>query len=237
MSATVLACGDGRNGADYLFKLSRLRMSTNAMMDIRQKAWIWMVAAFCASLALTASVVALSHHGGFGIALQTSARVAFLFFWPAYVGGALTSLFGNVFLPLKEHARDFGLAFAAALLVHLGLITYLCATGHAFATETFVIFGVAAVLTYLLALLSIDRARQALPRIFWLPIRVFAMNYIALAFILDFVKFPIGDFREGVIYLPFAALAIVGPALKLAAWTQNSQIRMPLRLGRSSGPS
>jgi hypothetical protein len=205
--------------------VKNLRDLASALMDARGKTWIWMAAAFCASLGLALAFVAVSKHKDFTVALAISARVAFLFFWPAYVGGALTSLFGNIFRPLKEHARDFGLAFAAALLVHLGFVIRLCVVGPAPSAETFVIFGTAAVFAYLLALLSISRVRQALPRTIWPPIRFVAMNYIAFAFLLDFAKFPSSDLRQSVAYLPFAALAIIGPALRLAAWVQNSLIQ------------
>ena len=204
----------------------------------RKGLWVWMAAAFCASLALTISAVAVFYtpHNGLGIALDTSARVAFILFWFAYIGGSLNSIFGNVFLPLKLHAREFGLAFAAALLVHLGCVICLCALGHAPPVETFVVFGAAAVFTYLLAILSVSRVREALPPKFWPPIRACAMNYIAFAFILDFVKFPLTDFREGIKYLPFAALAILGPALKLAAWAQNSLSHTRVKLRGTSYP-
>jgi hypothetical protein len=179
-----------------------------------------MAAAFGASLGVGLASVAVSRNRDIGIALATTARVAFLFFWPAYVGGALTSLFGSVFEPLKEHTRDFGLAFAAAISVHLSFVAYLCLIGHAPSRKTFIIFGTAAAFTYLLALLSIGRVRQALPPSFWPPIRFVAMNYIALAFLLDFKRFPLNDLRESLTYLPFAILAIIGPALRFAAWVQ-----------------
>jgi hypothetical protein len=92
--------------------------------------------------------------------------------------------------------------------------------GHAPSRKTFIIFGTAAAFTYLLALLSIGRVRQALPPSFWPPIRFVAMNYIALAFLLDFKRFPLNDLRESLTYLPFATLAIIGPALRFAAWVQ-----------------
>ena len=78
--------------------------------------------------------------------------------------------------------------------------------------------------------------RRALPRRFWAPIRVVAMNYIALVFVLDFAQFRLYDFSEGLKYLPFAALAIVGPALKLAAWAQNNVKHVSARLGGGSRP-
>jgi hypothetical protein len=191
-----------------------------------------MAAAFGASLGVGLASLALSSNRDITIALAMSARVAFLFFWPAYVGGALTSLFGSVFAPLKEHSRDFGLAFAAAISVHLSFVACLCLAGHAPSTKTFIIFGTAAAFTYLLALLSIGRVRQALPHSFWKPIRIVAMNYIALAFLLDFKRLHLNGLREGLTYLPFATLAIVGPALRFGAWVQYhmSRIYAPFQL-------
>jgi hypothetical protein len=188
-------------------------------MDARRNAWIWMAAAFCASLGLAVGIVAvLGIERGVYVALAATARLAFLIFWPAYAGGALASLFGSVFLRLREHARDLGLAFAAALSVHLGLVACLCVIGHAPGVRTFVIFGAAAGFTYLLALLSTRRMRQALPQKHWLLVRAVAMNYILFAFLLDFAKFPSNNLRDVIKYLPFAALGFVGPILKLAAW-------------------
>jgi hypothetical protein len=207
-----------------------------ALTDVRRKIWIWMAAAFCASLGAALAAVAVSRHRDFTLALAMSARVAFLFFWPAYVGGALTSLFGSVFLPLRQHARDLGLAFAAAILVHLGFVVRLCVVGPTPSTRTFVIFGTAAVFALLLALLSISGIRELLPRRFWPPIRFVAMNYIALGFLLDFAKLPLTDLRESLAYLPFLALAILGPAFRLAAWVRNNLARAPRKLGRLSSP-
>ena len=99
-------------------------------------------------------------------------------------------------------------------------MAYLCLIGHTPSRKTFIIFGTAAALTYLLALLSIVRVRQALPPTFWPPIRFVAMNYIAVAFLLDFKRLHLNDLREGLTYLPFTTLAIVGPALRFAAWVQ-----------------
>jgi hypothetical protein len=155
-----------------------------ATLNVRRNSWFWTAAAFCASFGLAASFVAVfGIPKGVYIALPATARLAFLIFWPAYAGGALVSLFGRVFSPLREHARDLGLAFAAALLVHLGLVACLCVIGPTPGVESFVIFGVAAFFTYLLALLSIKRVRQALPQNLWPPIRFVAMNYIAFAFL------------------------------------------------------
>ncbi len=203
------------------------------MMDVRDKAWIWMAAAVCLSLAVTAASVAIFYTPGKGlsIALETSARVAFLFFWPAYVSGPLTSLFGNVFLPLRARARSLGLAFAAAILVHLGFVFWVSVIGAPPPVRTFIVFGAAAICTYTLALLSIDRVRRALPPSFWSPIRIVAMNYIAYAFIKDFTRVPIYDLAQAVKYLPFAAFAIGGVALNLAAWAMKLR-HAPVKLSR-----
>jgi hypothetical protein len=189
---------------------------------------LWIFSAVCAALTLAASVtLALgAKQEGIDAALAATARLMFLLFWPAYSGGALVALFGAVFQPLKKHAREFGLAFASALLVHLGLVAILCLIGAAPDAATFVFFGIGAVWAYLLALFSIPRLRLALgPRNWWLLSNV-GMNYVAYAFIVDFLQQPLhGGVRHVVEYLPFAVLSLMGPGLRLAAYMQ--------RIGRS----
>ena len=126
------------------------------------------------------------------------------------------------FSPPRARARELGFAFSAALLVHLALVACLCAMDRRSGWEPSSFFGVAAGFTYLLALLSIQRVRQALPQKLWPPIRFVAMNYIAFAFLLDFAKLPSHDLFTEVRYLPFAALAIIGPILKLSAWAAQA---------------
>ena len=202
------------------------------MTAVRSNPWLWMAMAFCASLGLAISILAFfgDEERGVRIALHATARLAFLFFWPAYVGGALTSLFGDFFLPMRRHARELGLAFAAALLVHLGLVVRLCAIGSPPSPETFGIFGLAAGFVYLLAILSVDRLRQALPGESWPILRTVAMTYIAFAFILDFKRLPLSDFRQSVEYVPFAALSIVAPLLRLAVWAQILRHKLPISM-------
>jgi hypothetical protein len=149
---------------------------------------------------------------------MATGRLAFLLFFPAYVGGALTALFGDLFLPVRKRAREFGLAFAAAILVHLGLVVCLSIIRAGPSAGTFAIFGPAAAFTLLLACLSFSRVRRLLPDKVWRPIRAVATNYIAFAFLYDFAHFP--SSKGHLTYLPFAALAIVGPLLKLAAWAK-----------------
>jgi hypothetical protein len=180
-----------------------------------------MGSAFGAALILAAVVLAVlgADKNGTDAALAATARLSFLLFWAAYTGSALTALFGATFQPLKQRAREFGLAFAAAHLVHIGLVGWLCWIGAVPAVSVFVFFGVALIFTYLLALFSIGNLQRALgPRSWWL-LRTVGMNYIAYAFFVDFMRFPLLGVKHIVAYLPFLVLAIVGPLLRLAAWT------------------
>ncbi len=188
----------------------------------------WVAAAFCATLSLSVATLVAFGTGerGVHIALFATARLMFLLFWPAYAGGALASVFGATFQPLRRHGREFGLAFASALLVHLGLVAWLCLIGGAPVFDTFVFFGIGVGWTYLIALFSIGRLQHALGSWGWWLLRVGGMNYLAYAFAVDFLAHPTqAGIRHAVAYLPFAALAIAGPALRLAA--------AALRVGRS----
>jgi hypothetical protein len=179
-----------------------------------------MGAAFCAAFALAVVVLAV---GGITesvvrTALAMTARFAFLLFWPAYSAGALAALFGARLLGLKRHARLFGLAFVSALAVHLSLVAVLCLLGAPPGRSTFIFFGGAAACAYLLALFSIPALHKALAPRYWRLLNIIAMNYVALAFITDFVNVPLGgSFRHVMAYLPFTTLSLAGPLLRAAA--------------------
>jgi hypothetical protein len=199
-------------------------------MRSKPVAALWMGWAFCAALVLAVAVLALLGAGerGTKAALAATARLSFLLFWAAYSGSALTALFGAKFQTLKERARELGLSFAAAHLVHIGLVVWLCWIGAAPPAGVFVFFGIALIFTYLLALFSIGNLQRALgPRSWWL-LRTLGMNYIAFAFFVDFMKTPLhGGVKHVVEYLPFAILAIAGPLLRIAAWTMRLRHRLP----------
>jgi hypothetical protein len=180
----------------------------------------WMGAAFAAALCLAAAVLAILGAGvhGTNVALFATGRLSFLLFWPAYAGGAMAVLFGPAFQPLRRNGREFGLAFASAHLVHMGLVARLCTIGATPALGTFVFFGVAAVWTYVLAALSLPGLRARLDDRSWWWLRTIGLNYIAFAFARDFVKLPFGGPKHMVEYVPFAALAIAGPVVRLAAF-------------------
>ena len=181
---------------------------------------LWMGSAFFAKLTLAAVVLGSrgADESGTLAALFMTARLSFLLFWLAYTGSALTAIFGQVFLPLKKRAREFGLAFASAHLVHLGLVGWLCIIGAPPAVSVFVVFGIAAIWIYLLALFSIGSLRLTLSPTGWWVLQVVGMNYILYAFGVDFFKSPLnGSLRHTIEYFPFVILTIAAPTLRLVA--------------------
>jgi hypothetical protein len=188
-----------------------------------------MAAAFLVGLVIVLAVRAGAGPGERAVmALRATARWSFLLFWLASTGGALTTLFGARFQALAHRAREFGLAFASAHLVHLGVVAWVYYSSPDPPTRsTLAFFGTAAIWTYVLAILSIKRLSVRLnPRV-WRTVRTLGVEYIGLAFLTDFAKHP---FQGGVLdvanYLPFLALAIAGPILRLAALVKRlSQVR------------
>lgn len=192
----------------------------------------WIALPVVAELTLAAAVLALAGADDSGIraALLATARLAFLLFLPAYIGGALATLFGPAFDTLRRRGREFGLAFAAALVVHLALVVWLCMSGDVPPVRTFAVFGVAAVCVYGLALFSMATLQHWLgPRV-WAVLRFFAMNYIACAFADDFLRIaPSITLSYVLVYLPFALLAIAGPMLYGAAFMKRWAPRLSFR--------
>jgi hypothetical protein len=180
-----------------------------------------MAAGFATEFVLACIVLACfgAAERGTDVALQVTARLSFLLFLPAYCGSAMAALFGAPFHLVRRRGREFGLAFAAAHLVHLSLVVWLCYIDAAPPLSSFVFFGIAVVWTYLLALLSIDRLHQAVGHRAWRMLNFVGLNFIALAFAVDFMRFPIqADAKYLLGYLPFVILAIAGPGLRVSAW-------------------
>lgn len=180
----------------------------------------WIGTAFVTNLLLAAIILLARGPGAHGTetALAATARVSFLWFWTAYAGGALTTLFGEIFLPLKQRGREFGLAFAAALLVHLCLVSWLCLIGAAPKAGVFIFFGTAVAFTYLLALFSFGNLHSMLGPRRWQLLRIIGMNFVLYAFFKDFTQGPLlGGLWHAVEYVPFAAMAIVAPLLRVTA--------------------
>jgi hypothetical protein len=176
----------------------------------------WTGSAFAAAAILAAITLAAFGTGEHGtvMALRVTARFSFLLFWLAYAGAGLAALLGGAFYPLKRHGREFGLAFAAAHLVHVGLVARLCWIGAAPAAGVFLFFSPPLAFIYVLTLFSIGRLQQALGRTGWWWLRTVAMNYVAYAFAVDFLRDPLQrGAAPAVEYLPFAALSLAGSIL------------------------
>ena len=187
-----------------------------------QKSVKWMAAAFGAALAITAITMALygTDNKATRLALELTARFSFVLFWLAYAGGAIATLFRIE--ALAGCGREFGVAFAAAHLVHVGLVIWLgVLMGKVPLSGGLLLFFLAGLFfTYLLALLSFGGARALGP--LWRPLRFIGMNYILIAFARDFVlpvlypkpnQYNVAHF---VAYAPFAAASILAPLLVLA---------------------
>ena len=188
---------------------------------------LWMSVALGVALAMAIAVLAVfgTDARATGAALRLTARWSFLLFWLAYAGSALAVMFGPTLAPLARRGREFGLAFAAAHLVHIGLVVWLYhISAHAPLSQAlFIFFAVGIFWTYLLAALSFGGLVQALGPTLWRVVRVVGMNYILLAFARDFVLAVLhpGETRQGLgwflAYVPFAAMCAAAPVLVLAA--------------------
>jgi hypothetical protein len=182
-----------------------------------------MGAAFGIALAIAALVLVLqgANNKGTRLALELTARWSFLLFWLAYAGSAMAELFG---VPsLAGRGREFGLAFASAHLVHIGLVIWLgVILGRVPLSGGLLLFFLIALFcTYLLAGLSFGGVKALGPA--WPPLRFVAMNYILIAFGRDFVlpvlypkpaQVNLGHFM---FYAPFMLASIAAPLLVLAA--------------------
>ena len=188
-----------------------------------RKSLPWMGAAFGIALAIAALVLVLqgADNKGTRLALELTARWSFILFWLAYAGNATAQLFGM--RSLAGHGREFGLAFASAHLVHIGLIVWLgiILARVPLSGGLLLFFLIALFCTYLLAGLSFGGVKALGAA--WPPLRFIAMNYILIAFGRDFVlpvlypkpaQHNIGHF---LFYAPFMLASIAAPLLVLAA--------------------
>jgi hypothetical protein len=182
-----------------------------------------MSAAFVIALVLAAIFLVIFGVGerGTAIALRATARWSFLLFWSAYAGSAIARLWPR-FNVLARHGRDLGLSYASAQLIHVGLVLWII---HV-ATRpggAMVFFWIGISCTYLLALLSLPRLRDALDPRLWRILRTIAMEYIAIAFTADFINLH-SDALGKLSYLPFALMLVGGAGLRMAAlWDLRSR--------------
>ena len=180
-----------------------------------------MAAAFL--IAFVLAVVILAIFGvadrGIRIALRATARWSFLLFWLAYAGGAMAKLLEPRFNALAQQGRAMGLTFASAQLVHVALILWLfyLAAGPG---GDMLVFWAGILCTYLLALFSWPRTRDALGPGAWRILRTVAMEYIAYVFAVDFILIPLQEHGVGgypLSYVPFAVMLVGGAGLRIAA--------------------
>jgi len=183
----------------------------------------WMGTAFGIALAIAAVVLVLqgADNKGTRLALELTARWSFLLFWLAYAGNATAQLFGV--RSLAGHGREFGLAFASAHLVHIGLVIWLgVILGRVPLSGGLLLFFLIALFcTYLLAGLSFGGVKSLGAA--WQPLRFAAMNYILVSFGRDFVlpvlypkpaQLNLGHF---LFYAPFMLASFAAPLLVVAA--------------------
>jgi hypothetical protein len=178
-----------------------------------------MAAGLLIAFVLAAVILAIFGTGDRGttIALRATARWSFLLFWLAYAGGAIAKLFGPRFNALAQQGRAMGLSYASAQLMHVALIFWLLAAGPG---GGMLVFWAGIVCTYLLALFSWPRLRDALGLRWWRIVRTIAMEYIAYVFAVDFILGPLhghGVAGYPLSYVPFALMLVVGAGLRIAA--------------------
>jgi len=183
---------------------------------------MWMGAASIVGLAIVATVYALgapTHR--LGMALRATARWSFLWFCLATYGGALAALCGSRFQALARRGRDFGLAFAAAQSLHIGLVVWLFYSApNAIPPMLYlIVFFIGVFWVYVLAAFSLSStlstwlgARQ------WQIVRKLGVEYLAFAFAFDFAARTFGgNLANALHYSPLLAAAVGGPLLRIAA--------------------
>jgi hypothetical protein len=193
----------------------------------------WMVASFAVAFAIAVEYRLEAGPGErVAGALRATARWSFTLFWLASVGRPLATLFGERFQALAAHARDFGLSYASAHFVHLGLVGWVYYYAITHGTEqpsknTLIFFGIGVFWTYLIALLSFDSFAARLDARTCRILRTIGVEYIALAFFVDFFKSPFQNgFAHIASYAPFVVLSVAGPVLRLAATGKRRLIEL-----------
>lgn len=216
-----------RPGASRDFPSGAAKRADAGLVKRDRIAALGMAAALGIALVLAAIVLGLMGTGTKAIvgALRLTARWSFLLFWMAYAAGPLAVLFGPAFAPLARYAREFGLAYAAAQLVHLGLVVWLfrLSPQPPVSGWPLAFFAIGMAWTYVLAVSSFPPWSRLLGARSLRLLRLGGMNYILLAFADDFVHAVMGpgarfgSLAYDLAYVPFLALLALAPLLRLAA--------------------
>jgi hypothetical protein len=184
----------------------------------------WMAGAFCIGLLVLLLSRTLTSIPG--VDLRATARWSFVLFWLGTSGGSLMRLFGARFEGLAHRARELTLAYASAHLVHLAIVARILLTQPLPPASELLLFGIAVFWTYLLAFLSLTGLWTRMSPLLWRIIRIVGVEYIALAFLIDFIKNPLdGGLFKALYYLPFQILAFGGPLLRLAAFVKRGIVK------------
>ena len=168
--------------------------------------------------AVTATIVLAifgSGERGTAIALRITARWSFILFWFAYAGGAMSKLLGPRLAPMAWRGRDFGLAYASAQVVHVGLVLWLfyLAPGS---NGGMVFFWVGIAYTLLLGFFSLPLVHEALgPRFFGEPCARSQWSTLHLLSPWIFFCPRTVDGKQLLTYLPFALLLVGGAVMLL----------------------
>jgi hypothetical protein len=187
-----------------------------------------MIGALGGGIAIAVAVLAGYGTGpdGLRLGVRVLARWSFLFFWLSYAGGAMAILFGPAFAGLARRARVFGLAFATAIQVHIGLVIWLGVVIGQIPLRGGVLwlFLVALFFADLLALLSFGTAMRNLGRLRW-PLLFLGTTYILYAFGTDFVPGALDQKTQHWLYaaeyVPFALLSLIAIPLRLGAFLRQ----------------
>jgi hypothetical protein len=195
-------------------------------MTWKSRTGLWLGSAFVGALALAAATMLLEGAGLAGTTegLRLTARFSYAFFWLTYVGGALRILFGPTFNIVARRSRELGLSFASAQLVHVGLVIWLARISPPQPVRSAIMpfFAIGVIWTYLLAALSMDRARDFFGPDISRVLRTIGSEYIALTFFTDFVLIPAYPPPHLILYIPFWLMLLVGPLLRLAATVKKT---------------
>lgn len=189
----------------------------------------WMAAGFIVAVALTAIIIVVVGVGdrGTDLALRVTARWSFLLFWLAYAGGAMAKLWGPRLGELARCGRELGLGFASAQLVHVGLVLWFIRIANK-PLDPMIFFWVGILCTYLLALFSLPRLRDALGPRLWRLFLTISLEYIAIVFAADFILGPLhaaGLGKYPLTYLPFALMLVAGAGLRVAAFADRGRLQ------------
>jgi hypothetical protein len=99
-----------------------------------------------------------------------------------------------------------------------------------------IFFWIGVLCTYLLAIFSLPRLRDALGPRAWRISRTIAIEYIALVFASDFILLPLhaGYHKYPPSYLPFALMLVKGVSLRFAAFVRPWLNRRRCRASRAT---